>query len=273
MTDKTIPLGKEVSYPQQYDASLLFPVARQLKRDELGLKKGLPFHGSEFWNGYELSWLNGKGKPQVAIGVFEFPYDTANIIESKSFKLYLNSYNQTRFDTWQEVQHRLQKDLSQAAGGEVSVNLYRLAYYQKSVPVIETETVLIDELDIEVDYYDYDASLLKTHDKAVEEYLRSDLLKSNCLITSQPDWATVLVRYKGQQIDHESLLRYFISFRNHNEFHEQCVERIFTDIMDICQPQELTVYARYTRRGGLDINPWRSNVEGHSELNTRLVRQ
>ncbi|AOE50424.1 NADPH-dependent 7-cyano-7-deazaguanine reductase QueF [Kangiella sediminilitoris] len=273
MTDKTIPLGKEVSYPEEYDASLLFPVARQVKRDELGLDKKLPFHGSDFWNGYELSWLNKKGKPQVAIGVFEFAHDTANIVESKSFKLYLNSFNQARFQSWEEVEKRLHHDLTKAANGEIQVSLYSLSDYQQKFPVIQPEAMLIDELDIEVKDYDYDANLLKTDTGVVSEMLQSDLLKSNCLITSQPDWATVFIEYKGQQINHESLLRYLISFRNHNEFHEQCVERIFTDIMDLCQPEELTVYARYTRRGGLDINPWRSNAKGHTGKNSRLVRQ
>lgn len=271
--DKSIPLGQSVSYPEQYDPSLLFPVARQLKRDELGLKGDLPFHGCDFWNAYELSWLNGKGKPQVAIGVFEFPHDSVNIIESKSFKLYLNSYNQTHFADWQDVEQRLTEDLSKAAQGQVSVKLYHLQDYRQQVPVTAPSGVLLDDLDIEVDQYDYEPSLLTTSNKVVRETVQSDLLKSNCLITSQPDWASIFIHYSGPQIEHESLLKYLISFRTHNEFHEQCVERIFSDIMRICRPQELTVYARYTRRGGLDINPFRTNIVGKKAENIRLSRQ
>lgn len=281
MNETDIPLGKDVAYPDTYDASLLFPVARQLKRDELGLTKGLPFHGGDFWNAYEMSWLNAKGKPQVAIGVFEFPHDSVNIIESKSFKLYLNSFNQTRFESWREVANVLRADLEAAAEGVVSVKLFTLKDYHQQTPIIQPEAILIDELDVEIVDYDYAPSLLRVDEgsdgSVVNESLQSDLLKSNCLITSQPDWATILIDYKGPRICHEALLKYLISFRNHNEFHEQCVERVFVDIMQHCQPQELTVYARYTRRGGLDINPWRSNVTSshHSThlSNQRLVRQ
>lgn len=278
-TSLQTPLGREVAYPSQYDASLLFPVPRIDKRVELGLARSsdeLPFHGGDFWNAYEMSWLNAKGKPQVAIGVFEFAFDSKNIIESKSFKLYLNSYNQTRFKNWREIQQCLSADLSEAAQGSVSVKLCSLAEYQSEYPVVDSNAVLIDDLDVEIEAYDYQPELLvvdSSSAETVEESLLSDLLKSNCLITSQPDWASVVVDYKGQKINHESLLKYLISFRNHNEFHEQCVERIFMDIMTHCSPETLTVYARYTRRGGLDINPWRSNVEGHLEHNYRRVRQ
>lgn len=285
MNETDIPLGKDVAYPDTYDAGLLFPVARQLKRDELGLSQELPFHGGDFWNAYEMSWLNAKGKPQVAIGVFEFAHDSVNIIESKSFKLYLNSFNQTRFESWEKVANVLQADLEAAAEGAVSVKLFTLKEFHLQTPIIQPEAILIDELDAEITDYDYAPSLLRVDEGSgsgvVKESLQSDLLKSNCLITSQPDWATILIDYKGPRICHEGLLKYLISYRNHNEFHEQCVERVFVDIMQYCQPQELTVYARYTRRGGLDINPWRSNVK--SSLlssapsfhlsNQRLVRQ
>lgn len=270
---KSIPLGKEVGYPDRYDPGLLYPVVRQLKRDELGLTESLPFHGSDFWNAYEMSWLDNKGKPQVAIGVFEFAFDTVSIIESKSFKLYLNSFNQEQFDDWEQVTKTIQKDLSEAASGEVKVKLYTLADYRQQIPITEGQATLIDDMDVSIDQYDYDASLLKTEVGEVSEQLQSDLLKSNCLITSQPDWATVFIDYRGAKICHQSLLKYLVSFRSHNEFHEQCVERIFTDIMAICQPQELTVYARYTRRGGLDINPFRTNVIDKKAENTRVTRQ
>ena len=273
MSQKSNPLGNKVQYPSYFDSGLLFPVARQLKRDELGLKASLPFYGSDFWNAYEMSWLNSKGKPQVAIGVFEFAFDSENIIESKSFKLYLNSYNQTRFKDWHDVTQQLEQDLSKAASGNIGVKLFELSDFQEQFPVERLDAVLIDDLDIAIEEYDYNADLLETESGQVCERLQSNLLKSNCLITSQPDWATVFIEYKGAKICHESLLKYLISFRNHNEFHEQCVERIFVDIMKSCKPQELTVYARYTRRGGLDINPWRSNVKDKNMNNLRLVRQ
>lgn len=275
MANNEIPLGKDTQYPDKYDKSLLFPVARQLKREELGLSSELPFHGSDYWNAYEMSWLNAKGKPQVAIGVFEFAHDSVNIIESKSFKLYLNSYNQTPFEHWEEVKERLTEDLTEAAQGQVQVQLYHPEEFRLECPVTELDGLLLDDLDIEIEQYDYQPELLQlsTSGDDVEEMLHSHLLKSNCLITNQPDWASVQIEYKGKAIDHESLLKYLVSFRTHNEFHEQCVERIFSDIMRICQPQTLTVYARYTRRGGLDINPYRTNVMGKSICNSRVVRQ
>ena len=274
-----IPLGKTTEYYNQYKPELLFPVARQIKRDELGLTDKLPFFGCDIWNAYEMSWLNTQGKPQAAIGVFEFSSDSENIIESKSFKLYLNSFNQTPFESWQQVKKTLSEDLTAVAKGIVEVKLFTLQEYNKEYPITEWDAMTIDDVDVEISQYDYQASLLAiehTKDSSqeiVEEKLTSDLLKSNCLITNQPDWASILIQYKGAKIHHESLLKYLISFRTHNEFHEQCVERVFTDIMEYCKPQELTVYARYTRRGGLDINPFRTNIEGRKALNLRLVRQ
>lgn len=275
MANNEIPLGKDTEYPEKYDKRLLFPVARQIKREELGLSNDLPFQGSDYWNAYEMSWLNPKGKPQVAIGVFEFPHDSVNIIESKSFKLYLNSYNQTRFESWELVQQRLVEDLTEAAQGQVQVQLYHPEEFRLECPVSELEGLLLDDLDIEIEQYDYQPELLQlsTSGDDVEEALHSHLLKSNCLITNQPDWASVQIEYKGKAIDHESLLKYLVSFRTHNEFHEQCVERIFNDIMRICQPKTLTVYARYTRRGGLDINPFRTNSALSLPSNIRLSRQ
>ncbi|AUD78322.1 NADPH-dependent 7-cyano-7-deazaguanine reductase QueF [Kangiella profundi] len=273
-SSQEIPLGKQVEYPSQYQPELLFPVARQLKRDEINIQGQLPFHGTDIWNAYELSWLNSKGKPQVAIAVFEFDCASTNIIESKSFKLYLNSLNQTRFTDWPTVEKTLTEDLSKAAGATVSVKLYEVEAYNQSVPVNEWQGILLDEQDIEVNSYQYDPELLEVDsEEETSESLYSHLLKSNCLITSQPDWASILIEYKGPKINHESLLKYLISFRNHNEFHEQCVERVFTDILRHCKPSELTVYARYTRRGGLDINPWRSNVKAKLCSNQRHSRQ
>jgi len=253
-------LGQQTEYKDQYDASLLFPIPRKLNRDELNVvESDLPFKGQDLWTGYELSWLNAKGKPQVAVAEFIFPCQSSHLVESKSFKLYLNSFNQTRFVDWQTVQAHLTKDLSQAVNAAVQVKLYK-ADELASLQLTALPGLCIDDLDIEIDDYQFNANLLKLDDsnEQVDETLHSHLLKSNCLITSQPDWASIVIRYSGAKICHESLLRYLISFRNHNEFHEQCVERIYCDIRSQLGIKSLEVYARYTRRGGLDINPYRA---------------
>jgi 7-cyano-7-deazaguanine reductase len=269
------PLGKAAAYRSDYAPELLFPIPRQGKRDELQLQGTLPFFGVDIWNAYELSWLNLRGKPQVAIARFTIPADSPNIIESKSFKLYLNSFNQTRLASPEALQALLQQDLSKGFGASVQVVL-TLQEGFCNVQTGELDGLLLDRLDIEVDHYSPAPQLLKAaHDEApVEETLVSHLLKSNCLVTGQPDWASVQIHYAGPQIDQESLLAYLIGFREHNEFHEQCVERIFVDILRQCAPQKLAVYARYTRRGGLDINPWRSNFStGQAPSNVRNARQ
>ncbi|HIE5767376.1 NADPH-dependent 7-cyano-7-deazaguanine reductase QueF [Proteus sp. GOKU] len=271
---EALSLGKETQYHDQYDAGLLQGVPRSLNRDSLSLTaENLPFHGGDIWTMYELSWLNSKGLPQVAIGHVELDATTENLIESKSFKLYLNSFNQTRFESWDIVEETLLKDLTTCAKGKVNLTIYPLSHFT-SQPIVDFAGECIDEQDIEIDNYQFDVQWLNesTTDKQVEETLVSHLLKSNCLITNQPDWGSVAIQYKGKKIDREKLLRYLVSFRQHNEFHEQCVERIFHDIMQLCAPETLTVYARYTRRGGLDINPWRSNCEFVPEI-SRLARQ
>lgn len=255
-----LTLGKSTDYRDTYDASLLQGVPRSLNRDPLGLHAdNLPFHGADIWTLYELSWLNGKGLPQVAVGHVELPDTSLNLVESKSFKLYLNSFNQTRFASWQDVAETLTRDLSACAQGKVKVSLYRLDEL-KGQPIARLHGTCIDDQDIEIDNYQFSADYLQgaASGKIVEETLVSHLLKSNCLITHQPDWGSVQIQYRGAKIDREQLLRYLVSFRHHNEFHEQCVERIFNDILRFCQPESLSVYARYTRRGGLDINPWRA---------------
>lgn len=271
--ESSLPLGKATVYKSEYDPSLLCPVPRGLKRKEIGIGDALPFSGFDLWNAYELSWLTPRGKPVVALGEFRVPCESENLIESKSFKLYLNSLNQTRFENWQQVTQTLARDLSGAAGAEVDV---RLSGCEGAAGGIATLPGLcIDDLDVEIDDYRLDPSLLEgaaDRGRIVEKTLHSHLLKSNCLVTSQPDWGSVLIRYKGPEIAPEPLLRYLISFRQHNEFHEQCVERIFADLMRFCRPERLTVLARYTRRGGLDINPFRSNFEEEIE-NLRLIRQ
>lgn len=266
-----LSLGKSVEYTDQYAPHLLQGVPRSMNRQELNIVEIQPFHGEDIWNGYELSWLNGKGKPCVAIMQVRVPATSPNLIESKSFKLYLNGFNQTRVETIDQLQRILQRDLSQCAGESVDVDLFTPAQFAK-FDVVNLPGINIDELDIDVERYQPDISILNTSDNLVSETLCSDLLKSNCLITHQPDWASIAIRYEGPAIDHESLLKYLISFRQHNEFHEQCVERIFCDIQQQCHPTKLTVYARYTRRGGLDINPFRSNFEP-CWPNGRLARQ
>ncbi|CZF78037.1 NADPH-dependent 7-cyano-7-deazaguanine reductase QueF [Grimontia marina] len=269
-----LTLGQKTDYQEHYAPELLQPVPRSLNRDDLDLGDSLPFTGYDIWTLYELSWLNKKGLPQVAIGEVRLPATTPNLIESKSFKLYLNSFNQTKFESWQEVVDALAKDLSACAGADVDVTLSPLEEFTNT-PVIAFGGENIDEQDIEIDNYEFDSSLLEgaADGPEVTETLNSNLLKSNCLITSQPDWGSVRIAYKGKRINREKLLRYIVSFRRHNEFHEQCVERIFTDLMKYCQPELLTVYARYTRRGGLDINPYRTNMGKTPSENTRLARQ
>jgi len=269
-----LTLGKPTAYHDQYDNSLLQSVPRSLNREPLGLfPDSLPFTGSDIWTLYELSWLNSKGLPQVAVGEVVLDAQSRNLIESKSFKLYLNSFNQTRFADWGEVRQTLERDLSACAEGEVRVALFRLNEIEGQ-PIGHFEGYCIDEQDIAIEDYRFNADYLvdATGSEIVSETLVSHLLKSNCLITNQPDWGSVMIRYTGPRIDREALLRYLVSFRQHNEFHEQCVERIFNDVMRFCHPEALTVYARYTRRGGLDINPWRTNVP-FSPGFSRLVRQ
>ncbi|HJU49670.1 MAG TPA: NADPH-dependent 7-cyano-7-deazaguanine reductase QueF [Pseudogulbenkiania sp.] len=273
-TPEQSPLGKAVQYQDQYAPELLFPIPRQQKRDEIGVDgSALPFAGVDIWTGYELSWLNARGKPQVAIATFRIPADTPNLIESKSFKLYLNSYNQTRLDSMAQLQAQLALDLSRAAGGAVIVSLLSPQDFARE-QVQELAGDYIDNLDIEVsDYHPDPARLSADPAHIVSETLCSNLLKSNCLVTGQPDWGSVQIHYTGPRIERENLLRYLIGFRQHNEFHEQCVERIFTDVLRACKPQQLTVYARYTRRGGLDINPFRSNSGEPAPDNVRTARQ
>ncbi len=272
---KGLTLGQKTEYQDQYDPSLLQPVPRSLNRDAIGLTDALPFHGADIWTGYELSWLNARGKPMVAIAQFVLPATSTNLVESKSFKLYLNSFNQTRIESVEALQATLAQDLSRCADGDVDVRLVLPSQFRHQ-PLAELEGELIDDLDIEIADYSFEpehlAGAADEQGEPVEETLRSDLLKSNCLITSQPDWGSVQIHYTGPKINHEALLRYLISFRRHNEFHEQCVERIFMDLKRYCHCQQLTVYARYTRRGGLDINPFRSDFESLPD-NVRLARQ
>ena len=272
---QNLSLGKATEYKSSYDPGLLQGVPRSLNRNELQLTAdNLPFVGFDLWNLYELSWLNSKGKPVVATGVVKVPFDSDNLIESKSFKLYLNSLNQTKFDSLAAVQKILTKDLSKCANKTVSVELNgNLDQFADKLGTFQG--ICLDDLDIEIDNYQFTTDYLQdiSLEETVTETLYSHLLKSNCLITSQPDWGSVAISYTGKKLDREKLLRYLISFRQHNEFHEQCVERIYCDIMKFAQVESLTVYARYTRRGGLDINPLRTTENSAVHNNTRLLRQ
>ena len=274
------PLGKTSAYVDQYDASLLFPIPRAAKRAEIGITGAPPFLGADLWTAFELSWLNERGKPQVALAHITVPCETPNIVESKSFKLYLNSFNNTRFASAQDVQARIRADISEAAWrgaehpGTVGVRLLLPEQFDRE-PVHELDGLNLDRLDIECTQYQPAPERLTANfaEAPVSEVLVSHLLKSNCLVTGQPDWGSVRIAYSGPQIDQEGLLQYLVSFRNHNEFHEQCVERIFMDLWTRCQPVKLEVYARYTRRGGLDINPWRTSHQQQLPPNTRTARQ
>lgn len=274
------PLGKAYSYIDQYDASLLFPLPRADKRGELGIAGDPPFFGADLWTAFELSWLNPRGKPQLALAHFMVPCESPNIIESKSFKLYLNSFNNTVFADSDAVLAALRKDVSEAlwrgapVQGSVGLRLIAPELFDRE-PMYELDGLSLDRLDIECSRYTPAPDLLRvtTGEAPVGEVLVSNLLKSNCLVTGQPDWGSVQISYTGDAIDQEGLLQYLVSFRNHNEFHEQCVERIFMDIWTRCKPIKLSVYARYTRRGGLDINPFRTSHPQKPPANTRTARQ
>lgn len=268
------PLGKSSEYIAVYTPELLFPIPRAPKWAELGLSaETLPYRGVDIWTCYELSWLAPSGKPCVAIGEFAIPADSPNIIESKSFKLYLNSLNQTAFADRAELQTTLERDLSAAAGKPVAVRVRNLDEVAAE-GVALLPGCCIDDLDVTISRYDHpQPDLLRCDpERQVEERLYSHLLKSNCPVTGQPDWGSVVVDYRGSALDPASLLAYLVSFRQHADFHEQCVERIYLDLLRLLRPERLTVYARYVRRGGLDINPYRS-TDALQPDNRRLVRQ
>lgn len=270
------PLGKNSENPNQYSPDLLFPISRDENRARLGIQsQSLPFFGVDIWNAYELSWLNAKGKPQLAIATFMVPANSPNIIESKSWKLYLNSLNNHRFHSNDELIDTLKKDLSKAAGATVTVQLHS-PESQSASGMKELSGKLLDRLDLEINPSQKPTSDLLSSDPSlglVEETLVTHLLRSNCPVTGQPDWASVQINYIGPTINEEGLLRYLIAFREHQEFHEHCVEKIFVDIKNKCRPSKLSVYARYTRRGGIDINPFRADYNAEWPDNKRHSRQ
>lgn len=265
-------LGKKVQYDNPYDPSLLFPIPRETKRTEIGITQQLPFIGVDVWNAFELCWLNPKGKPIVALGEFVFSCESPRLVESKSLKLYLNSFNKTKFSSKEEVVNIMTKDLSEAVGSPVTVHVFSVDECA-TLAFEQWQGVCLDDLDVECTVYQVEPNYLITSGTAVvTETIHSHLLKSNCLVTGQPDWASIQIHYRGKQIDHAGLLKYIVSFRDHNGFSEHCVEHIFMDIWQRCQPEELSIEGRYTRRGGLDINPIRSTGSYFSR-NLRLDRQ
>lgn len=275
MLDEThSPLNQKTAYEEHYNPSLLFPIARSRNRQTIGIDDTLPFMGVDIWNAYELSWLNERGKPEIALAQFIIPADSPMLVESKSFKLYLNSFNQTKVASKEALIDILSKDLNTAYGATIDVKLLSPAEFNQE-KIAELPGFCIDQLDIEIEEYRLDPTILAVEkdQPPIAETLTSHLLKSNCLVTGQPDWGSLSIHYVGKPIQRENLLRYIIGFRQHVEFGEHCVERIFTDIMRQCAPNKLAVYARYTRRGGLDINPFRTNFTGPLPKNIRIARQ
>lgn len=270
MSRPETPLGREVPYPERYDPTLIFPIAREEGRARLGLVGELPFTGVDVWNAYELSWLGPGGKPEVALATVLLPCESRALPESKSFKLYLNSFSQTVFADAAAVRETIARDLAAACGAPVAVALASAAAPVELRPLAGES---LDALDVAIADYAPNPALLAAGGEVVEESLVSDLLKSNCPVTGQPDWGSVQVRYRGPRIDRAGLLAYIVSFRGHADFHEHCVERMFVDIAARCRPERLSVYARYTRRGGLDINPFRTNWERGAPPNVRTPRQ
>jgi 7-cyano-7-deazaguanine reductase len=267
------PLGKKTVYPQIYDASLLFAVARDDNRRGLGIKSlPLPFYGFDHWRAYELSWLSPEGKPVAAIADILVPCDSPWLIESKSMKLYFNSMNQHKFKSPDDARSCIKTDLSRVAGATVELSLQGAS--STAAHTADWENVqLLDDLEVTTSGYYPDPTLLQTEPQQVSESVASHLFRSNCPITAQPDWGSILIQYQGHRINHQSLLAYIISYRQHEGFHEHCVEQIFQDILRICAPQALTVSINFLRRGGLEINPLRSTAPVSAAPLPRLIRQ
>jgi 7-cyano-7-deazaguanine reductase len=264
------PLGQAVDYPERYDPKLIYALARAPQREALGLKGELPFSGADFWTAYEITWLDPRGKPQLAVGGLRVPADSPATVESKSLKLYLGSFAQEKLADRDALARRIESDLSRACGATVAVEL--------RAPAMAAEPGMLpgaslDDLDVATNTYEPSPAFLVASGGIVEETLRSALFRSRCPVTGQADYADLMVRYRGRRIDRAGLLRYVISYRRHPAFHESCAERMFVDILERCAPQALSVYARFLRRGGIDINPFRSNFEAAPPGPARTARQ
>ena len=272
MENRKIPLGQASSYPDYYAPQLLFAIARADSRRALGIAADLPFHGVDVWNAWELTWLGEGDVPAVATVVIEVPADSPNIVESKSLKLYLNSFSMSRFATAEQVADTLESDLSTSVGCPVAVLVQPVANTEARV-VSRLAGTCLDSLTVNCSDWQVNAGLLAADsDTRVTEDLHTHLLRSLCPVTAQPDIGSLQISYRGPRIDHASLLRYVVSYRRHSEFHEACVERMFVDILAQCEPDALSLHARYQRRGGVDINPFRSNTD-EAPMNLRLWRQ
>jgi 7-cyano-7-deazaguanine reductase len=266
------PLGHATTYAERYDPALLFPVERAPLRAELGLEAPLPFGGADLWTAYELSWLDPPGKPQVAVATWAVPCESPAIVESKSVKLYLTAFNQSRFASAAEVAAAITTDLSAATGAPVRVRLVAPAEFA-SLPHGELAGTSLDALPLPIVDDAPAPYRLAASGARVDETLGTDLFRSVCPVTGQPDYASVQIRYVGPRIDPSGLLAYLVSFRRHPGFHEHCVERIFADLWRRCVPESLAVYARFTRRGGVDINPFRGRGYAVPAASVRTARQ
>ena len=267
-------LGKKAEYDPHYNPEKLFPIPRQLNRDKIGVPNQLPFFGFDIWNHYEVSWLNEEGKPVVAIAQIIYGCESENIIESKSMKLYFNSFNNTKIKDISALELTIKNDLENRLNAPVDIKIILMKEFKEEKLLSGFDGVCIDNLNVDCSVYQLDPSFLCTEEPTVSEMVYSDLLKSNCLVTNQPDWGSVQIEYYGKKINHEGLLKYIVSFRNCNEFSETAIERIFMDITKYCNPESLIVYGRFTRRGGLDINVIRSTKPvSHEKINFRLCRQ
>ncbi|SEI72098.1 7-cyano-7-deazaguanine reductase [Allopseudospirillum japonicum] len=273
-------LGKASPYPKKYDSKWLYPIARHLQRQHLQTE-GVPCYGEDMWTAYEVSWLDMKAKPQIALASIRLPLQSQNLIESKSLKLYLNSFNQSQWPSLEAVQAQISQDLTQVAGMQVQVDLWTWQQAEMYLQPKPIQGMCLDDLELQdeiasapVDQPDLLADVEKGKKLVKPEYYYSHLLKSNCPVTGQPDWATLWIEYQGAPLNLSALLAYILSFRQHQDFHEHCVERIYYTLWHVCQPEKLSVYARYTRRGGLDINPWRTSdaKAAHAPL-IRTIRQ
>jgi len=265
-------MGKTSGYPDSFDPELLVALPRSTNREIIGVGDPLPFTGEDVWHAYELSWLNKQGLPTAVIGRFSFSCNSPCLVESKSFKLFLNSLNQEKFNDKKDVISLLTEHLSKCSGDKVGIELIELdaSADQTKTP----EGLCIDGLNVEIKDYHPNSSLLSCDENnVIEEHLYSDLFKSNCPVTNQPDWASMSIYYKGSAISHESLLAYLVSYRLHSDYHENCVEKIFVDLQKKCKPQVLTVQANFLRRGGLDINPVRSTHGEYIKTPFRFIRQ
>lgn len=258
--NESIPLGQKSAYPKNYDPKQLFAVERSLQRKSMGLDCSAMSHGLDQWVAYELSWLDSFGKPKKAIAQFLVPSSSLFLAESKSVKLYLNSLNFEKFAHENEVKKLIEKDLFAICQAEIKVEL--------NPPQLEsTQNTLadyfcLDDLPVQISSYQREPRFLAKvkKEEQTHEKLCSHLFKSHCLVTGQPDWGSIFIEYSGAKINHEGLLRYLVSYNQHVGFSENCIEQIFCDLWALGL-DKLMVFGRFTRRGGIEINPYRASFK------------